>query len=330
MTKSHLILLTAAAIWLPLLANGLNTGSDENCNATILPLSPATVDTKYSSPELADFFRVPYAAKSADNGTGWATGLNPKQAAYYDSTLGLTVGRNISQITASFNSFTAQFGKDGRSYPLRILGDKATGVVLYFLNTPDLFGAEIRIMSSVDFLDGLITRQIDNWDGRNNKVKSALKGDPTYPYPFGQSKILELAAPQMENVSHSLNAALEARNASAASALFSMNGKWEDLTLRTRLEGQVQIQAYLDRALKSTYSLPYAGPDTQVFHVLGNANGGGYEWRPNQAKSSVQFGISAIELDDCGKIIRFTSVWDGSRVNSTVIEELAGLGVDLM
>lgn len=316
------------ALTVPYLTSGFSVESDSNCTTNSLPLYPDEVDTKYASPEAAVFFREPFTAKSADNGTGWAAKFNPNQAAYYDSTLGLTVGLNISGITASFNSFTAKFGKDGRSYPLRILGDTVGGVVLYFVNTPDLFGAEIRIMSSVDFLDGLIARQIDNWDGRNNKVKSLLKGDASYPYPFGESKIQELAAPQMQNVSHMLNAALSAGNASSVSAMFSMNAIWDDLTLRTRLEGQIQIEDYLNRVFQSIHKPPYIGPGTQVHHVLGNSYGGGYEWRPNQEVTTVEFGISAIELNECGRILRFTNVWDGSRVNATVIEQLAELSVE--
>src|SRR3984957_2754694 len=36
-----------------------------------------------------------------------------------------------------------------------------------FTDTPELFGAEIRILAAIDFKDGKVVRWIDYWDGRS-------------------------------------------------------------------------------------------------------------------------------------------------------------------
>lgn len=294
-----------------------NTHTD--CDGTAL--YPNIVQTSHASREAVSFFTDYFVAKSSDDGPGWAETFNREQAAYYDATLGLTIGLNYSQLLTNFDAYAAKWRKTaptGRSYPLRVLGDTVGGAIVHFVETPPVFGAEIRVLASFDFLNGTIRRQIDNWNGRGNIVKGSFQVDSTYPYPFG-AKIQELAAPEMQAISQNLNAALSSGNASAAAAMFSYNAIWEDYTLSTRIEGQIGIKAYLQRALSS---LPY-GPGTELYHVLGSATGGGYEWRPQN--SPVLFGITALEVNQCGNITRFTTVWDGSTVNLTTIQGLAEL-----
>lgn len=103
-----------------------------------------------------------------------------------------------------------------------------------------------------------------------------------------------------------LNDALSVGDATAASALFSYNAIFEDPTLRTRVEGQIAIEAYLQRVV---HSLPY-GVGNNISHILCNAGGGGCEWRPSG--SAVRYGVAALELNRSGNITRFTATWYGS------------------
>lgn len=173
----------------------------------------------------------------------------------------------------------------------------------------------MRTLSSFDFVNGTVIRQVDNWDGRGNSVKSSLTGDAQYP-SFGLAGLEEVAADEMKAVATRIGNALSTGNATAAAALFSYDAIFEDLTLRTRVEGQIAIASYLQQAI---LSLPY-GPGTEVTHVLGNAVGGGYEWRPTA--NAIRYGITGLELDYSGNITRFTTVWDGSRLNQTALQQL--------
>ncbi|KAF4621515.1 hypothetical protein G7Y89_g14557 [Cudoniella acicularis] len=220
-----------------------------------------------------------------------------------------------------FTEVTEEWAKNATSYPLQILGDTASAVV-HYVDTPGLFGAEIRSISAVDFRDGKVTRQADYWDGRRNPVIADAGPDGQYPYDLGLDTVEQKAAPEMNRTAHQLNDALSAGDAEAAAALFSYDAIFEDITLRTREEGQLEIGRYLQRALAY---LPY-GPGTTLRHVLGSVQGGGYEWQTDG--QPVRNGIAALELDGSGLITQFTAVWDGSRMNDSAIQALAALSIE--
>ena len=58
------------------------------------------------------------------------------------------------------------------------------------------------------------------------------------------------------------------------------------------------------------------------YGVLGNAQGGGYEW---QTGGSVPNGITALEWDRTGLITRLTAVWDGSQMGDQEDQEIQAL-----
>ena len=213
----------------------------------------------------------------------------------------MTLGEGFpsrSLLVTQFTEFTTEWPKNATSYPLKILGDTASAVGNY-LDSAGMFGpAEIRSISSVDFRDGKVTRQVDYWDGRRNP--DDVPGlDDQYPYDLGLDTVGEQAAPKINNTAHQLNAALSAGDAHAAMVLFVYNAIL-DITLRTKEEGQPAIGRYLQRALAH---LPY-GPGTAVHHVLGSDQGGGYEWQTDD--QPVRNGITALELDRNGLITQFT------------------------
>ncbi|KAK3673401.1 hypothetical protein LTR78_006634 [Recurvomyces mirabilis] len=237
-------------------------------------LYPDIADTSHASPNAIEFFRKFYTLKSSDS-PNIVDCYDPNQTEYYDSTLGLTAGANRSSLVATLRAIEAQWAEtapNDRSYPLRILGDTIHGAIVHAVDTPGLFGAEIRELSTFDFVNGTTSRQIDAWDARGNSVTSTLTGDPVYP-DLGLPGLAERAAAEMGVVVDLLNTALSTGNATAAASLFSYDAVLEDMTLRLRVEGRSAITSYLNRTVQS---LPY-GEGTAVTHVLGSAMGGGYE-----------------------------------------------------
>jgi hypothetical protein len=122
-----------------------------------------------------------------------------------------------------------------------------------------------------------------------------------------------------------LQAALADNDAEGAAALFSSDAVYEDMTLRTQVLGRLAIERYFDRALTR---LP-AGAGSSLLHVVGGDMGGGYEWQAAAAyRASVRRGISAITLDQDGKITRLTTVWDGAMIPDADIQSLIPLSLD--
>jgi len=64
------------------------------------------------------------------------------------------------------------------SYPLQIFGD-TTSALVHYVDTPGLFGAEIRSFLVINFRNGKVTRQVDYWDGRGNPIKKAMPSQMT-------------------------------------------------------------------------------------------------------------------------------------------------------
>jgi len=285
------------------------------------PLYPEVADTSHASNAATSFFHGYFIAKSQHNATSWLTFFHSSKLIYYDATLGIAFGSNRSQFETVLPTITQTWTEESRSYPLRILGD-TTSAVVHLVDTPGMFGGEGRGIAAVDFLDGKVTRQVDYWDGRGNSLVDGAVPDNQYPDALGLDTVGEQAPPVMNEVARELNDALAKGNATKVAALFSADGIFEDMTLRSRLEGRFAIERYLQRALSL---LPY-GPGTTVSHVLGSVQGGGYEWR-NSGKV-VRNGLTSLELDSNGEITRLTALWDGSRINATAIQALAVLSVE--
>jgi hypothetical protein len=285
-------------------------------------LFPNIADITHATPEAASFFHGYFTAKSNHNATAWLTYFNPIQVGYYDAVVGYAFS-NRSQVVAAFTPLLPTWGppaSNASSYPLIIWGD-TTSAIVHFVDGPALFGVESRSIAAYDFKDGLIIREVDYWDGRHNPEIALAVPDDEYPVDLGLDGVPESAATEMSCAAHELQAAFSAANATAAAALFSVDAVFVDMTLRTREEGALAIGRYLQRVLPY---LPY-GSGSTVRHVLGSAKGGGYEW---ETVGELKNGISALELDESGKITMFMTVWDGSRMNDTAIESLAALSLE--
>jgi hypothetical protein len=60
-------------------------------------------------------------------------------------------------------------------------------------------------------------------------------------------------------------------------------------------------------------SLPYGG-GARVRHVVGGNAGGAYEW--TNSRGPIPRGVSALQLNAAGQIVRLSSIWDGSLVDA--------------
>jgi hypothetical protein len=276
-------------------------------------------DISHASRSVVEFFHGYFTAKSRHNASQWLDFFHSTQVVYYDATLGQGFPSRSALVTA-FTELEDSTPKNATSYPLRILGDTVSAVV-HYVDTPEWFGAEVQPISAIEFLDGKVTRRVDCWDARRNP---AIVGRlDQCPYDLGLESVKEHAAPEITRVAIQLNAALSTRDATAAARLFSYDAIFEDSTLRARQEGQLAICRYLERALSA---LPY-GPGTTLRHILGSAQGGGYEW---QAQNHPELnGITVLELDENELITQLTTVWDGSRLNDSAILALAALSVKI-
>jgi hypothetical protein len=203
------------------------------------------------------------------------------------------------------------WGPAAHSYQTNLLGGN-TGAALFFTNTPQEFGREIRGISVVDIRAGKFVRWIDYWDGRHYGL-AALKGfrspPSKFPRDFGWSRPGEHASSRLKRTVSELARSLGQGDYQGAARLFDENGILEDLTLHTAVAGPQSIAGYLKRAVSS---LPY-GPGARVRHVVGGNAGGAYEW--TNSRGPVPRGVSALQLNATGHIVRLTSIWDGSLVD---------------
>lgn len=97
---------------------------------------------------------------------------------------------------------------------------------------------------------------------------------------------------------------------------------WKISVLRTRIEGRLATGRYFDRALNS---VPY-GAGSSLRHVVGSAQGGGYEWVDNS--TTRRTGITAVELNCDGLITQLTTVWDTLKTTDGTLKELAELSIE--
>ncbi|SEC36909.1 hypothetical protein SAMN05216489_00554 [Streptomyces sp. 3213] len=307
-------------------------GSATYPHAAVLP---NVLETSHAARETAALIHAYYTAKSRYDIDAFIDFFNPGQMAYFDSPLhigGVFPTRDVFRDQIMGPTLEGWSKTGGKSYPLRVIGD-ATSAVVLFRNTPELFGNEVRIISSFTFEHGKIVRVLDYWDGRRND--EALKNRPPNtdnPRNLGTEIVRESADPAIKTFARHLGSALAASDVDSAAALFSDDALFEDMTTRTTIVGRPAIGRYLTRALSR---LPY-GPGSEVLHVLGGKQGGGYEWVTHDER--VPNGITALQLDRVSdykhpdvrtpKITRLTTVWDASLLPDSTVQSLAALSIE--
>lgn len=290
------------------------------------PLFPEIADATHATPKSAEFFHSFFTAKSRHDVDATMNHFSKTTLTYIDATLGWPL-YTYDALKDVFLQYMPQWPPTGLSYPTLILGDEHSALVA-FADTPELFGGEIRFLTAIDMKDGKIIRWIDYWDGRHFGAALAAKmrtPADKFPTDFKESTASDNAAPTIRAAARKLHAALTGNDAKGAAALFSSDAVYEDMTLRAQVLGRLAIERYLGRALAR---LP-AGAGSSLVHVVGGDMGGGYEWLAAPTyRASVRRGISAITLDQDGKITRLTTVWDGAMIPDADIQALVLLSLD--
>ena len=86
----------------------------------------------------------------------------PDMATYIDATLGWDLD-SYEALQSTFREYMPNWAPPARSYATQILSNE-TSALIRMVDTPELFGGELRILAAVDFADGKIVRWVDYWD----------------------------------------------------------------------------------------------------------------------------------------------------------------------
>ncbi len=252
---------------------------------------------------MEDFFRT----KTSCDVAGTMSFFSPDLATYTDATLGWDID-SFNAAQAIFEQYMPNWGPPARSYFTAMFSNDNSALI-HMVDTPELFGGELRILAAVDFAGGKIVRWVDYWDATpfDAGLYAQLRTPAdVFPTDLKDDVVASQAAPEVMAAASALQSAFAAGDAEAATALLHTDVVLDDMALRTRLLGRIETSAYLGRVLAD---VPY-GQGSVLRHVVGGRHGGGFEW--TAAEGLV--GITAIELDADGLIIRITSVYDGRQV----------------
>ncbi|WP_413105712.1 hypothetical protein [Streptomyces sp. Inha503] len=265
------------------------------------------VDTSRATPEVVRLLKRYFEDKTARDVEATMAHFSRTSTTYIDAILGWP-HYSWESLHSLFAELMPTWPQSSASYPTRIVGDEVSALV-FFTDTPELFGHELRIMGAVNFEEGRIVRWIDYWDGRAftlDDIAEQRTPAAQFPTDFAESYVGEPAAPIIRSAAHHLSRALAAGDAQAASSLLSEDVVLEDLALHITLTGRRSIRSFLTTMLPT---LPY-GAGSALRHVVGSARGGGYEW--TNPASPAPRGVTGLELGEDGRVSRVTSVWDSS------------------
>ena len=252
---------------------------------------------------MEDFFRT----KTSCDVAGTMSFFSPDLVTYTDATLGWDIG-TFEALRAIFEQYMPNWGPPARSYSTGIFSNEHSALI-HMVDTPELFGGELRILAAVDFSDGKIVRWVDYWDATpfDAKLYAQLRTPAdVFPADLKDGVVATQADPELVAAATGLQSAFAAGDADAAAALLHTDVALVDMTMRTRLLGRIETSAYLARVLAN---VPY-GRGSILRHVVGGRRGGGFEW----TAADGLVGLTAIELDADGLISRVTSVYDGRQV----------------
>jgi hypothetical protein len=281
------------------------------------PPYPDVANASHATPEAAAFFKSYFTAKSEHKPVPTTDHFSEAHLTYIDAALGWPF-YSKKGMTDLFEAYMPKWPPAGLSYPTRVSGDTHSALVA-FTDTPELFGAEIRILAAIDFKDGKIVRWIDYWDGCSFGAELAAKmrtPPEKFPSNFDYDVVSDGASAKIKDVSQKLAAAFAAGDAAAADALFSNDAVLLDRALRVRILGKQAVGQYLGRVLAT---VPY-GKGSKLMHVVGSDQGGGFEW--TNEGSSVKRGIVAIDLNSAGQIERLDTTWDNGVMSDADLQAL--------
>lgn len=286
---------------------------------TLPPPFPQIADTSAASRELVEFMTRFFTAKTKRLVDETMSFFAPDMVTYIDATLGLSLP-GFAATRALFQQDMPLWPASAKSYPTRLIGDMTSALVA-FTDTPELFGGEVRSLGTLDFKNGKIVRWVDTWDARgwpnSYRIQKGVLTD------YGQAAVGENASARLRDVVQQLSRALNNGSASAAASLYSSDAVYEDMGLRSQIQGRLAIERYLTRSIGV---LPN-GVRASHRHTVGSERGGAYEWNGAQG-AAILTGTTALVLDSSGLITRSTSVFDSSRLTLGQVQALAALTYD--
>jgi hypothetical protein len=262
-----------------------------------------------SSP-LADTFEAFFATKTACDLEGTMSYFSPHLVSYIDATLGWDLD-SYEALKAVFVQYMPSWSPPARSYTTGVLSNESSALV-HMVDTPELFGGELRILAAVDFVDGKIVRWVDYWDASSfdAALYAQLRVPATgFPRDLKDGLVSTRATPELVAGATALHRAFTTADARAAADLMHTDVVFEDMSVRTQVLGRIEASRYLTRVLAD---VPY-GRSSTLRHVVGGKCGGGFEWTAAPDTGGL-VGITAIEVDADGLLTKITSVYDSRQL----------------
>ncbi len=252
-----------------------------------------------------------FETKTACDVEGTMTYFATDMACYMDATLGWDFDC-YAALKAVFEQYMPTWAPPARSYASKILAGEHSALV-HMVDTPELFGGELRILAAIDFADGKIVRWVDYWDstaydtGLYHQLRTPAD---RFPADLGDARVENRAHPALIKAATALHRGFAAADPSAAAAAMHTDVLLADMALRTQVTGRIEVTRYLERVLGQ---VPYGHAST-LRHVVGGRSGGGFEWTTGPDAEHLT-GITALELDADGLITAITSVYDSARIS---------------
>lgn len=268
---------------------------------------------------LARFFET----KTAGDIDGTMSYFAPDLATYTDATLGWDLD-SFQALRDLFMQYMPGWAPPARSYATGILSNDVSALV-HMVDTPELFGGELRILAAIDFRDGKIVRWVDYWDAGpypDELYVNFRTPDAQFPRDLKDTQVPTQATPELVAAATALQHAFAAGDPSAAAELLHTDVVFSDMSLRTQLIGRIETARYLGRALADA---PF-GRSSSLRHIVGGAAGGGFEWTAGPEHAGL-VGITAVELDADGLVTTVTSVYDSRQVSPARLAALAGAAI---
>jgi SnoaL-like domain len=262
-----------------------------------------------------------FETKTAGDVDGTMAYFAPDLAGYIDATLGWDFDSHAA-LKAVFGQYMPTWAPPARSYASKVLAGENSALV-HMVDTPELFGGELRVLAAVDFADGRIVRWVGYWDSTayDSELYDRFRTPAeSFPADLRDTQIATRAAGELVGAATALQRAFASADASAASVAMHTDVVFVDMALRTQVIGRIETTRYLERVLRRA---PY-GRDSTLRHIVGGRRGGGFEWT---AAADRLPGITALELDPAGLITSITSVYDARQLDPTAKDSLHGAAI---
>jgi len=265
------------------------------------------------APRLHTLLERLFEAKTAADVDRTMAYFAPDMAGYIDATLGWDFD-SYTALEAVFERYMPAWAPPARSYASKILAGDESALV-HMVDTPELFGGELRILAAVDFADGKIVRWVDYWDSSayDTELYDRFRTPAeSFPRDLKDTQVATRAAGELVKAATTLQQAFATADMSAARAAMHTDVVLVDMALRTQVIGRIETTRYLEHVLPRA---PY-GHDSALRHIVGGPRGGGFEWTA-RADADHLAGITALELDSAGLITTITSVYDSRQLDPT-------------